>query len=195
MKRSYQGNRSQPRVPGEPFQDEKGTWWYQDPASNGLSFWNGQTWQPYPGTSPQILAPTPPLIKKRRGWASCLFALIISGMIGLIVVGGISLVAFGFIPQYQISMGSGDFNQILKMGGGGLLVTVLGLFLINGGLKAIITRRAIVEDDWGRRREKRGCGAIFNGLGQLVFGILLTIGGFGMITIVFYQEVIPWLGI
>ena len=38
----------------------------------------------------------------------------------------------------------GDLNQILKMGGGGLLVTILGLLLLNGGFKAIITRRAIV---------------------------------------------------
>jgi hypothetical protein len=81
------------------------------------------------------------------------------------------------------------------MGGGGLLVSILGLLLLNSGIKAIRTGRSIVEDEYGRRREKRGCGAVLNGLGQLTFGALLLIGGLGWITLVFYQEVLPWLGL
>ena len=61
-------------------------------------------------------------------------------------------------------------------------------------MKAIITRRAVVEDEWGRQREKRGCGAILNGLGSLFFGILLFAAGLGMMTMTFYQEVLPYFG-
>lgn len=131
----------------------------------------------------------------RYPWGSCLLSLFFGGAIGLIVVGGISLVAFDFFPQYQIKMGQGDLTQILKMGGGGLLVTILGFLLINSGFKTIITGRAVVEDEWGRRREKRGCGAVLNGISKLIFGILCFAGGLGLITLAFYQEVIPWLGI
>lgn len=127
-------------------------------------------------------------------WGSCLLSLFISGVIGLIVVGGISLVAFNFIPGYQIQLGQGNFTQILKMGGGGLLVTMLGFLLLYGGFKTIITRRAIVEDEWGQQREKRGCGAILNGLGRLFFGVICLVGGLGLVTLVLYQEIIPWLG-
>lgn len=128
-------------------------------------------------------------------WGSCLLSLFISGLIGMVVVGGISLVAFEFFPGYQIEMGQGDFTQIIKMGGGGLIVTILGLLLLNGGSRAIITRRAIVEDDWGRRHAKSGCGAVITGLGQLLFSILCLIGGLSLMTLVLYQEMIPWLGI
>ena len=113
----------------------------------------------------------------------------------VLILGGISLVAFKFFPQYQIQMGQGDLTQILKMGGGGLLISVLGLFMLNGGFKSIITRRAVVEDDWGRRREKRGCFAVIDGLGRVFFGVLLTSSGLGMMGLVVYQEVLPWLGI
>ena len=127
-------------------------------------------------------------------WGSCLLSLFVGGIIGLIIVGGISLVAFKFFPGYQLEMGQGDLTQILKMGGGGLLVTILGILLLNGGFKAIISRRVIVEDEWGRRREKRGCGAILNGVGQLFFGVVCLVGGLSLLTLAFYQEIMPWLG-
>jgi|SRR3972149_1811897 len=125
---------------------------------------------------------------------SCLLSLVIAGLTGLIVIAGISLVAFHYIPSYQITVGQGDLSQILKMGGGGLLISVLGFFLINGGFKAIFTRHVIVTDDDGRRREKSGCSAVFQGLMQLFFGIVCLGGGFGLMTLVFYQEIMPWLG-
>jgi hypothetical protein len=68
------------------------------------------------------------------------------------------------------------------------------MFLLNGGFKAISTRRAVVTDEWGRRREKRGCSAILNGLGQLLFGVICLSGGLGLVTLAFYQEILPWLG-
>ena len=133
--------------------------------------------------------------KIKGGLGSCLLTLFISGTIGLIVIVGLSLVAFDFYPQYQLTMGQGDVDEILRMGGGGLLMTIFGLFLLNGGSKVITAGRAIVEDEWGRQSEKRGCGAILNGLTQLFFGILCLAGGLGWITLTFYQEIIPWLGI
>ncbi len=174
-------------------QDAQGRWWYQDPNSGGWSIWNGKTWQLAAQPAPNLAAPKRIPVKKQRG-GSCLFSLLIGGLIALVVIGGISLVAFQFLPGYQIQMGPGDLTEILKMGGGGALVSVLGLIMLHGGLKSIITRRAIVEDDWGRRREKRGCSAVINGLGRLFFGILLLVGGLGMMTLTLYQEVLPWLG-
>ena len=112
----------------------------------------------------------------------------------VLVVGGVSLVAFNLFPKYQLQPGQGDLAGILKTGGGGLLLTVLGGFLLNGGLRALITRRAVVEDEWGRRREKRGCSAILNGLTQMFFGVLCLVGGLGLMSLSFYQEVLPYFG-
>ena len=132
--------------------------------------------------------------KHPSNWGSCLLSLLITAGTGLIVVAGISLVAFHFFPAYNITVGQGDLTQILKMGGGGLLVTILGFFLLNGGFKAISTRRVMVEDEYGNRREKRGCSAILQGLTQLLFGMVCLGGGIALMTLVFYQEVMPWLG-
>ena len=167
--------------------------WYQDPNTGGWSFWNGQAWQPIPGAPPPVYTPQQGFVKKQSGWGSCLFNLLISGGIGLIVGGGLSLVVFNFFPSIQIELGAGDLTQTLTMGGGGLLATILGLLLLNSGFKAILTQRAVVVDERHRRHEKRGCSAILNGLGQLVFGIVCLAGGVGLITLAFYQAVLPWL--
>lgn len=178
-----------------PIQDEQGNWWYQDFETGGWSFWDGQAWQATPGAPSGIPPASRHLLSaKPRAKGSCLFSLIASVVIGLVVIGGISLVSLNFFPAYQITMGQGDINQILKMGGGGLLAAALGLLLLNGGFKTVITRRAIIEDDWGRQHEKRGCSAILNGLGQLFFAIVCLAGGLGLITLTFYQEILPWLG-
>lgn len=180
---------------GQAVQDQQGNWWYQDSENGRWYFWNGQAWLPTPGTTSNLAAPQRvPVNKTSRGWESCLLSLLLSGGIALAVVGGVSLVAFNFLPAYQITVGQGDMSQILKVGGGGLLATLLGFLFFNSGLRAILTRRAFTEDDWGHRTEKRGCSTIFNGLGQLFFGLLCLIGGLGMMTLTFYQEVLPLLG-
>ncbi|MFN2151541.1 MAG: hypothetical protein ACK2T5_08095, partial [Anaerolineales bacterium] len=180
--------RGQPAPQPGAVQDAQGRWWQQDANTGAWFLWNGRAWQPVASAPPSQPLP------RQRGGSSCLIGLLLAGGIGVVVVGGLSLVAFNFFPGYQITPGMGDPAQILKMGGGGLLVTILGLLLLNGGIKAVRTRRAIVEDDYGRRREKHGCSAILNGLGRLILGALLLIGGLSWITLVFYQEVLPWLG-
>lgn len=181
-------------------QDQQGNWWVQDPRTGRWNFWNGRSWQAAPGTVPNIAMPisTPPSVSNIRdrkpGISSCLFTIVALVILGLLVVSGISLVAFNFFPGAQIQTGQGDLTEFMKKGGGGLLVTILGMFLLNGGFKSIFTRRAVVTDEWGRRREKRGCSAILNGLGQLFFGVICLSGGLGLITLAFYQEIIPWLG-
>ena len=184
------------RTGGQPtgtVQDKEGRWWYQDPESGEWSLWNGSSWQ-LTTDSPAAKKPAPRAVKSRGGGSSCLFTFTAAFVLAAIVIGGISLTAFGFFPGHQIQWGQGDVNEILKMGGGGLLMIVLGLLVLNGGFKSVITRRAIVEDDWGRRREKRGCSAVLNGLGQLALGSLLLAGGIGLATLVFYQEILPLLG-
>jgi len=175
-------------------QDQQGTWWYQDSQSGVWNFWNGRAWQPMPAVQNQIARPPSIPRSKYRSSGSCLLTLVVGGLIGAIIFGGVSLIAFNFFPPYAITLGQGDVKQILIKGGGGLLVTLLGLLLLNGGFHAVLTRRAFVEDEWGRQREKRGCSAILNGLGQLFFGLLCLTGGLGLIALTIYQEVLPWLG-
>jgi len=74
------------------------------------------------------------------------------------------------------------------------LLTLLGTLLLRGGFKSIATRRAIVEDEFGRRHEKRGCSAILNGFGQVFLGLILLIAGLGLIALALYQQLIPLLG-
>jgi hypothetical protein len=174
-------------------QDKQGTWWVQDPGSGRWSFWNGQSWQMVPQRSPGMAANTQPPIQEKRG-GSCLLSLLVGAGIGIVVIGGLSLIGLHFFPAYHFTRGQGDLTQILKMGGGGLLIALLGLLLVNSGFKALITRRAMVEDDDGNRTEKRGCSAVLQGLGQLVIGIVFLAGGFGLMTMVFFQEVVPLLG-
>jgi len=126
---------------------------------------------------------------------SCLLTLVVIGVLAGLVIGGVSLIAFGFIPGQNIQPASAvSINEILITGGGGLLLTLLGAFLLNGGIKAIFSRRTIIEDDWGRLREKRGCSAILSGIAQAFFGVLLLVAGLGMIALTLYKQVLPWLG-
>lgn len=175
-------------------QDEHGNWWSQDADTGDWLFWNGKTWQPVAKAAFNFRAPQQVVAGKPRRGISCLLSLLISAVLGGIVIGGISLIGLQFIPGYQIIMGVGDLTEILKMGGGGLLVSVIGFLLLNSGFNAIISRRAFIENERGRRYEKRGCAAILNGVGQVLLGMLLLAGGLGLISLVFYQQVLPWLG-
>lgn len=182
-------------VRGQPkaIQDKQGQWWYQDPASSQWFLWKGNTWQPVTrGAAP---APTSSQRSgKKPGSSSCLLTLLVTLVLTLVISGGISLIAFQFFPSYQLPRGQGDLNEILTWGGGGILVSILGIFFIRGGFKSILTRRAVGEDDWGRRTEKRGCRAVLDGIIRVSFGVLLLGGGLGAISLTFYQEVLPWLG-
>lgn len=110
-------------------------------------------------------------------------------------MGGISLVAPNFIPNFSFPPApTVSIEALLKNRGGGLLITILGIILIRGGSKSITTRRVILEDEYDRKYEKRGCAAILNGLGQVFFGLLLLTGGLGMFTLAVYQQLLPMLG-
>lgn len=175
--------------------DLQGNWWYQDPMTASWYIWNGQDWQWMPGAAPRIASrQSEPASKKRPPW-SCLLTALIGGLIALIVVGGITLVAYKFFPVYYISPGQGDMVQIVKLGGGGLLVSLLGLYMLYAGFGNLITPGMVAEDEKSRGSKKLGCGTILNGLGQLLFGLLFLSAGLSMITVAFYQEVLPWLGL
>jgi len=177
-------------------QDQQGNWWYQDPDSGIWQIWNGQAWE-IAQTGPVIPPPPPPgqvsaAKPKRQG---CLLSIIVVGIMSALVIGGFTLVAFGFFPTLIIQpVSTVSIYELLKIGGGGLLLTLLGTLLLRGGFKSIATRRAIVEDEFGRRHEKRGCSAILNGFGQVFLGLILLIGGLGLIAMALYQQLIPLLG-
>ena len=167
-------------------QDHQGNWWSQDQITENWSYWNGQTWQVVTGTSPNI--------SQAKQTPSLWISMILAGFFGLLAVGGVVLVGLNFIPKYQLPIGQGDTTNILTMGGGGLLAIILGAVLLYQGIRAVITRQVISEDEWGRQRKKRGCSAILSGLAQTLFGILFWSAGLVLITITVFQEVLPLLG-
>jgi hypothetical protein len=116
-------------------------------------------------------------------------------MMFLLVFGAISLVGFNFFPGYTIQPNPAvTAQEILITFGGGVLFGLGGLALLYSGFKSIITRQAFVEDEWGRRREKRGCSAVLSGIVTTLFGLLLLTSGLSMASLSVYQQILPWLG-
>lgn len=110
----------------------------------------------------------------------------------LLVFGFFTLVALDVLPIINLTPSTQlNVEEILKLGGGGLLLTVLGAFLLCSGYRSIKTRRALLSDDFGRQREKRGLGAVINGIGQVIFGFLCLTGGLGLIGLALVQHVLP----
>jgi len=178
-------------------QDQQGNWWYQDTNTGIWHIWNGQNWQAAQ-IGPAVSPPPPPasqtLETKPKG-KGCLLTIIVVGIMSVLVFGGIALVALEFFPTLNIPPApTVSVDELLKYGGGGLLITLLGTLLLRGGFKSISTRRAIVEDEFGRKREKRGCSAILTGFVQVFMGFLLLIAGLGLIALALYQQLLPLLG-
>ena len=123
-----------------------------------------------------------------------MLTLITCGLVAMIVVGAISLVAYNFIPPYHQPWG-GDIVEIINCGGSGLLGVVLGPFMINRGFRTFLTRINLVEDELDQQGAMPGCNAVLNGLGQLFFGLFFLVVGLGMLTVVFFQEALPKLGL
>jgi len=175
--------------------DFQGNWWYQDPMTASWYIWNGKDWQKIPGAAPRIEPQQSESASKKNTPWSCLLTASAGGLIALIIVGGITLVAYQFFPVYHINPGKGDSIQIIKLGGGGLLATILGLFMLYAGFGNLVTPKLVSEGEKSRSSKKRGCGTILNGIGQLLFGLLFLTAGLSMITVTFYQELLPWLGL
>jgi hypothetical protein len=176
-------------------QDAQGRWWSQEPSTGAWYLWDGRAWQPVQTPPQQQYAPGRPPRRGNAGAISCLGALGIAGLLVVVVGGFVALIVLGFIPEWQpTAVASPDFKDLLLTGGGGLLLSLFGVLMVRGGIKSIITRRAIIEDDeTGYRREVSGCSAIFNGLITLLFGILLAGGGIGLLSSAFFQLILPWL--
>ena len=174
--------------------DLQGNWWYQDPKTASWYIWNGKTWQRIPGAAPRI-APKKRATKSKKSLSwSCLLTFFTSILLGILVVGGFTLVAFNFYPAYHIIPGHGDANRIAIMIGVGLLMVIFGVFMIFRSFSSVITLRNATKDEKQRSSRQKGCGLIFNSLGQLIFGLFFLAIGLGLVTVVFYQEVLPWLG-
>ena len=186
---------TEPEEKKEAVKDNQGNWWYQDRTTASWHVWIGQEWKRMPGAAPRI-APEGRATEGRESpisWSSQLTA-ITGCLIAIIVVGAISLVAYNFFSAYHLNPGQGDSNLILKYVGGGLLVTLLGFLMLNRGFRNILMKPS-VDDEWSQESRKPNFGEILNGLGQLFFGILFLMVGLGLMTVGFYQEVLPWLGL
>jgi hypothetical protein len=100
-----------------------------------------------------------------------------------LAVGGLGFaVAAGAVPGATIPTGGGT-QDLATYGGGGLVTLILGALLVRGGLRAILTGRARLDDEYGRGREVRGCRAVWKGLGQALMGFLLLVAGMGLVGI------------
>ena len=175
--------------------DLQGNWWYQDSMTASWYIWNGQDWQWVPGAAPRITPRQRETATKTRPSWSCLLTVITSGLIALIVFGGITLVAYQFFPGYYINPGQGDIFQIVKLGGIGVLGAILGIFMIHAGFAKLSSRNRAAQGEKVQGVKKLGCRTVMNGFGQLFFGLLFFSAGLGLIAVVFYQEVFPWLGL
>jgi hypothetical protein len=108
-------------------------------------------------------------------------------MLGVVILVVLFILFTLFTHNSHVQLGASGLSQDEMMkGAGGLLIIVLGLLLIRGGVKAIVTKSVFVEDEYDKVHEKRGCSAILNGLGQLFFGALLVIGGVGLILVLLH---------
>jgi hypothetical protein len=133
----------------------------------------------------------PKLVRSHKKMG-CGFSILVTTLLGLLAFGFFALVVLDFLPVITLTLSpQPNIEEILKLGGGGLLLTVLGAFMLRGGYRSIKTRRVLLEDDFGRQREKRGLGAVINGIGQITFGILFLIGGLGLIGLTLVQQILP----
>jgi len=143
----------------------------------------------------QQTKPSQPIKTVSKG-GSCMVTLVISGLVALLVFSAVLLAGSGFIPGLTIQTTQNVIlADIFKMGGGGLLLSLLGILMLRGGIKSIFTRQAVVEDEWGRRTVKHGCSAVLTGITQSFFGLLLLGAGIGLMALSLFQQVLPWLGI
>jgi hypothetical protein len=168
-------------------QDQSGNWRYQDGGTGQWMIWNGYGWQPVQGgpvAAPVTSAPQPAARPSRhmgRLAKSVIF------MLGVVILVVLFILFTLFTHNSHVQLGASGLSQDEMMkGAGGLLIIVLGLLLIRGGVKAIVTKSVFVEDEYDKVHEKRGCSAILNGLGQLFFGALLVIGGVGLILVLLH---------
>ena len=164
-------------------QDKEGRYWRQDPRTGSWSWWDGQAWRGTHGGRPTS---GPQAATGRAGTdggtTSCLLTLALVVVAALIVGGMAFAVAAGAIPGATIP-GGGGTQDLATYGGGGLVVLILGALLVRGGLRAVLTGQATLDDEYGRGREVRGCRAVWKGVGQTLMGFLLVVAGLGLVAV------------
>ncbi len=179
----------------QAYQDAQGRWWMHDPLSKHWFLWNGSSWQPW--QAPTARRIPPPNLRPRRS-GSCLLVLIILALLTILIFGGVFLVSGGLIPGVTLpQVGAFNLQDLLKTGGLGLLLSVLGTVALNGGFKAIRERRARVDfgdEDFSDMREVQGCRAVLHGISQVGIGLGLLIAGLALAALALFQQVLPGLG-
>jgi len=176
--------------------DAHGRYWSQDPASGGWLLWDGSSWQPWQAPAARSIHPSD-LTPRRSG--SCLLVLIILVLLTIVIFGGAFLARGGLIPGVTLpQVGAFNLQDLLKTGGLGLLLIVLGTLALNSGFKAIRERRARVDfgdEDFTDIREVRGCRAVMRGISQVGIGLGLLIAGLALAALALFQQVLPRLGL
>jgi hypothetical protein len=116
----------------------------------------------------------------------CLAKAALFMLVGVVIL-VIFFVLFSLFASNALAGAGGLSHDEMMKCAGGLLIIVLGLLLIRNGVKAIVTKKVFVEDEYDNVHEKRGCSAVLNGLGQLFFGAILVIGGLGLLLALLYS--------
>lgn len=186
--------KNQPTDQADAVQDQQGSWWHQDPDTEIWRIWNGESWQAAE-TEPELLPPpSQPEESKSRG-RGCLFSVLTTLIMSLVVFGGVALVTFDYFPILTINPASTvSVPALLKNGGAGLLIASVGALLLSRGFNSITSRRVSEEDESGRKREKRGCLAVLYGIVCVFLGLITLFAGLAWIAVTVYQQVAPLLG-
>jgi hypothetical protein len=176
-------------------QDQQGNWWYQDPVSGAWSSWDGESWQV--AQAGPALPPAPPSQEssiKPKG-KGCLASMMTVVILSVLVLGGFTVVALGYIPRLTIHPAATvNLYELLKIGGGGLILALAGTLLLRGGFASITARRAKAEDESSQGREKPGCLKTLGGLVLITLGLIALTAGLGLIALAVYQQVLPLSG-
>jgi hypothetical protein len=119
-----------------------------------------------------------------RSGSGCLLTLVLTALLTLVVFGVLFLIVFEFIPWLKIPvLGGANLGDILKIGGIGILITFLGVLVLNSGIKSV-------------RQTGQATGAlnVLFGVISIIFGLLMLLVGLGLIALALYQQVLPYLG-
>ena len=124
--------------------------------------------------------------------------LVIIILLSLLVFSGVFVIHQGMIPGFTLpQVGTFNLQDMLKTGGVGLFLILIGSLTLNSGLRAVRERRTrvdLVDEDSSEIREVSGCRAVIHGIWRLGFGFLILLSGLVLTSLALFQQILPGLG-